>query len=161
MTDDNDDNDDYGFPFRVCVMIRMIMLFPIVTAGITGAFCSCILSSSSFCFRTVEMMMVVVMLLISDSTTSQGGLLSNLTTSLMSAQIIQPGKSPLTPQAVKLAQHVLVLGSVRGHVAFEIAPLAVQILSTDVAVHLVALVAARHVLVADLLVHETLETAGE
>ncbi len=141
-------------------MINMIMTLPPV--------CACTLATplhnnmSSFRFRTVDVMMVVMMLrLVSGSTASQSGLLSKLATSLMPAQIIEAGKPPLTPQTVELAQHMLVLGSVRGHVAFEIATLAVQILSADVTVHLVALVAACHVLVADLLVHEALKTAGE
>jgi len=101
------------------MMITVIMVLPSVrtyyhhlgTAGINGVCCSCMISSSSFSFRTVDMMMVVMMLrLVPGTAASQGGLLSKLATGFVPAQIIKPGKPPLTPQAVELAQHMLVFG---------------------------------------------------
>lgn len=87
--------------------------------------------------------------------------LAKLATRLVAAQIIHPGEAALAAQTVELAERVLVLGPVRRHVPLEIRPLAVQVLAADVAVHLVAVVARRHVLVAHLLVHERLGAARE
>lgn len=87
--------------------------------------------------------------------------LAKLTTRLVPPQVVQSGKSPLATQAVKLTQHVLMFWSMRGHVPFEVAPFAVQVLTADVTVHLVALVAGRDVVVTDLFVHEALGAAGE
>lgn len=47
----------------------------------------------------MSMMMVMV----------QGSFLSELATSLVPSQIVQPGKPPLTAQVMMFAQHVLVL----------------------------------------------------
>jgi hypothetical protein len=79
---------------------------------------------------------------------------------LMPPQIIQPGKPPLTPQMVELADHVLMLRPVTGHVPLEVAPFGVQPLLADVTEHFIAVVAAGDVLVADLLVHEGLGAGG-
>lgn len=89
----------------------------------------------------------------------QTGLLAKLAASLMSSKVIETGKASLAAQTVELAQHVLMFGSMGGHVAFEVGPFAVQVLAADVAVHFVAVVAASDVFVAHLLVHERLGTA--
>ena len=88
-------------------------------------------------------------------------LLSKFTTRLVSPQIIQPRKPPLTPQSMELTQRMLMLGSVRRHVSFEIAAFAVEVHLADGTVHLVATVVSRHVLVADVLVREGFGTVGE
>lgn len=89
------------------------------------------------------------------------GSLAEFTAGLVSSEIVDAGKASLAPQCVELAQHVLVLRAVGGHVAFEVGPFAVQVRVADGTVHLVAVVARRDVLVAHLLVHERLGAARE
>ncbi len=84
----------------------------------------------------------------------QRGLLEKLTARLMPPQIIQPRKSPLTSQMVKLADHMLMLRLMACHVPFKVTSLGIQPLLADVAVHLISVVAAGDVVVAHLLVHE-------
>lgn len=98
-----------------------------------------------------------------DTTTAihQSSLLAEFTAGLVSSQVVEAGKATLAAQAMELAQHVLMFGPVGGHVALEVGALAVEELSADVAVHLVAVVAGGDVFVAHLLVHEGFGTAGE
>jgi hypothetical protein len=106
-------------------------------------------------------MVVMVMRMLPIDRTDQASLLPKLTTGLMSPEIIQPWKAALTAHAVEFTQHMLMLGPVGSHVAFEIGPFAVQILPADMAVHFIAVVAACDVVVTHLLVHERLGTSGE
>lgn len=96
--------------------------------------------------------MMVVVVVVTKTTSSNS--LAILATRLMSPQIVQPGEAPRTPQLLMPALDVLVLGIVVGHVASEIGAFGVQRLMADRAVHSFTVMAARHVLVPHLLVHE-------
>jgi hypothetical protein len=107
----------------------------------------------------MNMMMVMMPLPLTFSLPLQP--LPKLTTRLMPPQIIQPREPPFTTQVVKLAQHMLMLGPVRGHVALKVAALAIEVDAADWAEHLVAAVVRGHVLVADVLVLEGFGAVGE
>jgi len=116
--------------------------------------------SSAFVVDVMVVMVVLRLLATRHATRArQRRSLAKLATHLVSPEVVEPGESALAAQFVELADHVLMLGPVRRHVSLEVRPLTVEVLAADVAVHLVAVVARRHVLVAHLLVHERLRTA--
>ena len=88
-------------------------------------------------------------------------LLPKLTTRLMSSQIIQSRKPSLAPHPMILAQHMLVLRSMRRHMSFKVAAFTVEVDLADGTIHLVAAVVARHVLVADVLVSKGLRAVRQ